>query len=88
MEVLAVAAVSTEYRLLRERQGNASLDDVDQDLMFPVCGSAEPYYSPDRRAIVTPIQTSLCPQQQAANFARRTCDADSSFISERRALIL
>ena len=69
MEVLAVAAVSTEYRLLRERQGNASLDDVDQDLMFPVCGSVEPYYSPDRRAIVTPIQTSLCPQQQAANFA-------------------
>jgi hypothetical protein len=68
MEVPAIAAIATESRLLRERLGNASLDDVDQDLMFPVCGSAEPYYSPDRRAIVHPIQTLQCPQQ-AANFA-------------------
>jgi hypothetical protein len=67
MEALAIAAVAHESRLLRERPGIACLDDTDQDLMFPVCGSAESYYSAELRAIVDPVQTSPCPQQ-AANF--------------------
>ena len=67
MNALSIPVVATESRLLREPWRAADRDDADQDLMFPVCASTEPYYSPERRAIVHPVQTSPCPQH-APNF--------------------
>jgi len=42
MEALGIAVVETESRLLRGPYGTGDGEDVDQDLMFPVCGSTEP----------------------------------------------
>lgn len=53
MEALGIAVVATESRLLRGLYGSVKGDDVDQDLMFPICGSAEPYYSHERRTVVS-----------------------------------
>jgi hypothetical protein len=63
MEAVGTPAVATELHLLREPWRAADPDDTDQDLMFPACGSTEPYYSPERGSIVRPVQTSLCPYQ-------------------------
>ena len=52
MEALGIAVAVTESRLLRGPYGTADGEGVDQDLMFPVCGSTEPYYCHERRAVV------------------------------------
>jgi hypothetical protein len=62
MKALGTPVVATELHLLREPWRTADRDDADQDLMFPACGSAEPFYSPEWHTIVTPIQSSPCPQ--------------------------
>jgi hypothetical protein len=67
MKAVSTPINATESRLLREPRHAVARDDADQDLMFPVCGGTEPYYSFERHAIVIPVQASLC-SQEAATF--------------------
>lgn len=70
MEALAIAAVSTKSGSLWRSWPPANDDDTDQDLMFPACGSAEPYYCPERHAILQSPPISPCQQHDALQHCR------------------